>query len=155
MNVAPECIGKDNPEFLGECAVYDAGLWVVFDKTKCTHVIVCYDHLDQALVHGHVYVLYPAKDYPIHGGHDLSAEKEEGTSICQICGEGKSVQILHTVVFACQDCMTLDLKSVDELWELCKYKTNQYNDPDSCDCSPCKIRRMKGGRSGRRSENAR
>jgi hypothetical protein len=67
----PECAGKTGRTFIGKCCIYGEGLWTVFNKTRCKHTTVCDNHLDQVLIHGDTLVLYPAKDYSVHGGHDL------------------------------------------------------------------------------------
>lgn len=73
MNMPPECVAKDSVDYFGSCCKYGEGVWTVFNKTKCEHTTVCDSHLDQVLDHGDTYVIYPAKDYSVHGGHDLPA----------------------------------------------------------------------------------
>ena len=97
MNMPPECVAKDSVDYFGSCCKYGEGMWTVFNKTKCEYTTVCDSHLDQVLDHGDTYIIYPAKDYSVHGGHDLPAgygtiprprRESRLPNICDDCGSG-------------------------------------------------------------------
>lgn len=89
MNMPPEC---EHRECMG------IGRWTVLDKTTGKIKTACERCVGEVLRLGHTYSIYPAKDYSIHGGHDLPASRKcpvcpsttliEGPSGSQVCGMG-------------------------------------------------------------------
>ena len=71
MNMPPECDMKDKP-ISPKCM---AELWTVLNKTTGKSSILCTMHVMHALnaAIDSTFSIYPAKDYSIHGGHDLPA----------------------------------------------------------------------------------
>jgi hypothetical protein len=45
--------------------------YTVFNKTRCEYKTSCQNHLVIAFEDGCTYVVYRARDYSVHGGHDL------------------------------------------------------------------------------------
>ena len=74
MNMPPECKFKGGYR---PCSTID--MYTVLNKSKGTVETVCLRHIHDHLLRGSLdtYTISPAKDYSIHGGHDLPAKRKD------------------------------------------------------------------------------
>jgi len=74
MNLPPECEHQYEVR-PGKCPF--KAVWVIFCKTDNTRTLVCQRHFEDYYFEPEkTYVIFGAKDYSIHGGHDLPARKK-------------------------------------------------------------------------------
>jgi len=74
MNIPPKC------EWDVTSCTSRGTIWTVLDKTTGKYHTVCSNHLATVMHPDHTFVIYKAKDYSVHAGHDLPTSDKKKAS---------------------------------------------------------------------------